>query len=156
GILLPDRQNHIVAGNHDLTDHALALDPAAFDVVLHLLEAHAGEPSVLNHEGLGRVIHDDLDALLLRIVQLPGRGFEEAARLKRHHLDILGPESQRAATAVHRRVTDTNNEDALTNRIDVAKSDRLEPGDADVDAVGLVPARQLQLLTLGSPRADKD
>ena len=46
---------------------------AVLDLVFHLLEAHAGEPAVLDHERLGRVIDDDLDVLLLGVLELPRR-----------------------------------------------------------------------------------
>src|SRR5579862_979326 len=153
GILLPDRQDDIVARDDHLADRLFALDPAALELVFHALEAHAGEPTVLDHEGLGGVIHHDLDPLLLGILELPGGGLEKAARLARHHLDALGAEPQRAAAAVHGGISDADDEYALADRIDVAESDRLEPGDANVDAVGLVPTGQLELLAFGCPRA---
>ena len=38
----------------------------------------------------------------------------------------------------------------------MAERDRLEPVDADMDAVGVIPARDLQVLALGRPCADED
>ena len=58
----------------------VADDPA----LLRLNNAHAEELSVLHHETLGRVVHDDLNALLFGIIQLPGRSFEKTARAAGH------------------------------------------------------------------------
>ena len=48
----------------------------------------------LDDKVLGRVIDDDLDVLFLGVLQLPVRGFEKATRFARHHLDVLGTDSQ--------------------------------------------------------------
>src|SRR5690606_15562225 len=53
------------------------------------------------------------------------------------------------AAAIHRRVADADHEHAGLDPVDVAERDRLEPVDADVDPVALVPARQLQLFSAG-------
>ena len=53
------------AGKNDLADDALGRDAALrVEVVLHLLEQHARELAVLDHERLRRVVDDDLDVLL--------------------------------------------------------------------------------------------
>ena len=101
------------------------------------------------------MIDDDLDALLLRILELPLGGLEEAARLARHDLDIPGAEPQRSAAAVHRRIADADDQHALADGTDVAEGDRFQPGDADMDAIALVAARQLELLALRRARADE-
>ena len=44
----------------------------------------------------------------------------------------------------------------LADLVDVAERDGLEPGNADVNAVGIVPAGQFQLLALRRARADED
>ena len=142
-------------GRNSSPSDALGRDAAALELVLHLLEQHAGEPAVLDDERLGRAVDDDLDALLLGVLELPGRGLEEAARLARHDLHALRAETQDGAAAVHRGVADADDEHALADLLDVAEGDRLEPGDADVDAVALVAARQLELLALRSAGADE-
>src|SRR6185295_7662003 len=154
-ILLADRQDHIVAGEEFFTENALRLDAAAIDVVLHLLERHADELAVLDHERLGRMIDDDLDVLFLGILQLPLRRLEEAARLARHDFHALRAEPERRATAVHRRVADADDKHALADRFDVAEGHRFEPGDTDVDAIGVVTARQHQLLAFRRTRSDE-
>ena len=44
----------------------------------------------------------------------------------------------------------------LAHLVDVAEGDRFEPGDADMDAVGIVAARQFEFLALGRTRSDED
>ena len=67
------------------------LDLGAVHLVLEPLELHALELAALDHEALRGVVDDDLDLLLLGVLQLPGRGLEEAARAARHDLDVLAP-----------------------------------------------------------------
>ena len=50
-------------------------------------------------------------------------------------LTSLRAEAQRGAAAVHRGVADADDQHALADLVDVAEGDRLEPVDADVDAV---------------------
>ena len=114
------------------------------------------ELAVLDHEGLGRAVDDDLDAFLLGVLQLPRGGLEEAARLARHDLHALRAEPQAGAAAVHGGVADADDQHALADLVDVPEGHRLEPGDADVDVRrGFLPAGQLQLLALGRAGADE-
>ncbi len=123
------------------------------EFVLHLLEQHAGELAALDHEALRRAIDDDLDVLALRILELPVGGLEESARLARHDLDAAGAQAERGPAAIHRRVADADDQHPLADLVDVLEGHRLEPVDADVDAVGVAPARQIEFLALGRARA---
>ena len=156
GVLLPDREDHVVAGDEDLLDDALARDLGAVHLVLEPLERHALELSALDDEGLRGVVDDDLDLLLLRVLQFPLGGLEEAARLARHDLDALRAEPERGAAAIHGGVADADDEHALADRVDVLEGDRLEPGDADVDPVGVRAAGKAQFLSLGRAGPDED
>src|ERR1700685_3717066 len=102
------------------------------------------------------MIHHDLDVFSFRVFLFPVRRLAESARLARLALDAFGPETERRAAAVHRGVADADDQHPLPDRADMAKGYGLEPGYADVDPVGIVPARQHQLLALRGARADKD
>ena len=114
------------------------------------------ELAVLHDERLWGVIDDDLDLLLLRILQFPLGGLEEAARLARHDLDVPGAEPERGAAAIHGGVADADDEHALADRVDVLEGDGLEPGDADVDPVRFRTAGQAQFLPLRRAGPDED
>src|SRR5205823_1705648 len=104
---------------------------------------------------LRRTVDDNLDALLLRVLELPFRGLEEAARLARHHLHTVRPEPQTRAATVHPRVAHADDEDALADLVDVAEGYRFEPGNADMDiGCARLAAGKLELLAAGSARAD--
>ena len=62
-------------------------------VPLEDVELHADELPVFDDEALRRVIHDDLDALFLGVVEFPGRRFEVLARTPRHDLDVGAAEA---------------------------------------------------------------
>src|SRR5690606_2519035 len=112
--------------------------------------------AVLDDERLRRMVDDDLDALLLRVLEFPVGRLEELAGLARHHLHVLRPEAQRAAAAIHRRVAYANDQHPLADRVDVPERDRLEPLDADVDPVRLAAPGDLEVLALRRPAADED
>src|SRR5690606_15697720 len=119
------------ARNNDLLDHAAVDDASSLvDIVLEPVETHADQPALLDDESLGRVIDDDLDALLLGILELPVRGLEELARRAGHDLHVRGAEPQGAAAAVHGRVAYADDQHALADALDVPERDRLEPFDA--------------------------
>ena len=154
-VFLADREDHVVAGNEDFLDDALALDVVAIHLVLEPLERHAFQLSVLDDESLRRVVHDDLDVLLLRILELPLGGLEEAPGLARHHLHVLRAEPERRTAAIHGGVADADDQHALADLVDVLESDRFEPGDADVDPVRVLAARKVQFLALRRAGADE-
>src|SRR5215831_9698104 len=157
GVLLADREDHIVRRKELLARDALGADAALrIELVLHLVELHADEATVLDDERPGRAIDDDLDALLLGVLELPLGGLEEAARLARHDLDALGAEPEARAAAVHGGVAHPDDEHALADPVDVPEGHRLEPGDTDVDVGGaFLTAGKLELLALRGARADE-
>src|SRR5471032_1126782 len=72
-IFLADRENHIVRRLELLTDDALGRDASVrVDLIFHFVEQHPGEPAVVDDEGFGYAIDDDLDVLFLGILKLPG------------------------------------------------------------------------------------
>ncbi len=79
------------------------------------LELHPLELPGLDDERLRLVVDDDLDLLLLGVLELPGEALKYAARLPRHHLDVLAAEPARRAAAIHRRVADADDEDLLAD-----------------------------------------
>src|SRR5579872_4213674 len=122
-------------------------------LVLHPVECHAGQPAILQHKSLRRAVDNDLDALFLCVLELPGRGLEESARLAGHHLDAPGAQSEARAAAIHGRVADTDDEDTLADPVDVLERNRLQPRDPDMDVRrALGPPGKLQLLALGGTR----
>ena len=123
---------------------SMTFDLLGLRVPFEALEFHAGEHAVLDDETLRRVIDNDLYAFFFGVVQFPGRGFEEAARTARHHLDIFPAQSARRAAAIHRRVADADDQNALADRIGMAESNGAEPVDADVNAIGFVAAGQIR------------
>src|SRR4029079_11737375 len=67
GILLPDGEDDVVAQEHNRIDY-LALLFAAFLAPAESLELEPDEPAILEHEALGRMVLDDLDAFLFRVL----------------------------------------------------------------------------------------
>ncbi len=102
------------------------------------------------------MVNDDLDILFFRIFQFPIGSLAEITRPTRHDFHIISTQAQRRATAIHCGVTNTYNQHALTNTIDVFESDRLKPGDTDMDiGVTFFTTGQPELFTLGCTAADK-
>ncbi len=155
GVLLTDGEDHVVTGDDHRTQHRGLLRAV---VPLEDVELHPDELAVLDDEALGRVVHDDLDALFFGVVELPRRGLEVLARSSRHDLDVGAPESPRRTTAVHGGVADADDQDTRADRVDVTEGDRLEPVDADEDVrVDLVVATgDVQLLAARRADADED
>ena len=148
GVFLADRQDHVVGGQEHFVDHVRFL---RLGVPFQPLELHALQHAVFDHEALGRVIDDDLDAFFLGVVQFPRRGFEESARAARHHLDIFAAQPARGPAAIHGGVADADDQNPLADLVDVPEGDRFQPVDADVDAVGIVAAGQISSLPRGAP-----
>ena len=114
------------------------------------------ELAVLDHEALGRVVDDDLDAFFFGVLQLPGRRFEEAARPARHHFDVFAAQPARGAAAIHGRIADADDQNPFADRVDVAEGDGFQPVDADVDAVRIVAAGDIEILAARRAAADED
>src|SRR5882724_4158531 len=156
GVFLADGENDVVAGKEDIAEAARGFDVAVVDVVLEFLEHHALEEAALGDEGFGRVIDDDFDVFVLGIFEFPLGGLEELARLARHDFYVLGAETQRAAAAVHRGIADADDQDSLADAVDMPEGNRFEPGDADVHAIRVVTAGQIEFLALGRARTHEN
>ena len=152
GVLLADGEDHIVAGEEDGFE---SLRFPGLHVPLEALEVHADKLAVLEDETFWRVIDDDLDAFFLGVFELPRGGFEEIARAARHHLDVFAAEAARGAAAIHGRVADADDQNAFADGIDMAEGDGLEPVDADMDAIGFVAARDIEILAARGTGADE-
>ncbi len=145
----PDGDDHVVGRENDL----LRSGPAGG----RTLELHADELSALQHEAERHVVDQDVDLLLLGVLQLPGRSLEVLAVAAGHHLDVLAAQAPRRPAAVHRRVADADDEDALADRADVIEGDALQPVDPDVDPRRrFLAPRQIQILAARRARADED
>src|ERR1700683_2691450 len=70
-ILLSDGEDHIIAREEFLAEHACGGDFPIVQIVFEMLEYHALELTSLDHETLGRAIDHDLDGFLLGILELP-------------------------------------------------------------------------------------
>ncbi len=123
-----------MTSSHGMITVSTTVDCARRLVPLEDVELHPDERAVLDDEALGRVVHDDLDALFLGVLELPRRGLEVLARSPRHDLDVGAAEAPRRAAAVHGGVADADDQDPLADRLDVTEGHRLEPVDADEDA----------------------
>ena len=158
GVFLSDRQNDIVCRQEFLSEQPFRGDAAlGIDVVLHPVEQHARQSAVLDHEGLGSAVDDDLDAFFLGVIEFPGRGLEKSARLACHDFHALGAEPQAGTATIHCRVTDADDQHAFADLLDMSERHGFEPGNADVDVRGAgLTARELQFLALGRAGAHED
>jgi hypothetical protein len=151
--LLPDREDHIVAGDADRLQHAAPLPPILF-VPLHPVELHADQSAILHQEAAWGVILHDLHLFFLGILQLPRGGLEVDARPPGHHLHVHPAHPLGGAAAVHRRVPDPDDQDPRPDRFQVAEVNRFQPVDADVNVPGVVlTTGQIELLALRSAAA---
>src|SRR5665213_426474 len=153
GVFLADSENHVVARQDQGFDHRGFL---RIGIPFEAVELHAGELAVLYNESLRRVIDNNVDAFLFGIVKLPGRGFEVAARTPRHDLHVLAAETARGAAAIHGGVADADDENLFADGIEMAESDGAEPVDTYMDAVRVVPARQVEIFAAGRAAAYED
>ena len=68
----------------------------------------------------------------------------------------LPPRRRDGPAAIHGRVADADDQNLFADRIDVAESDGLQPIDADVNAIGVVAAGDVQILAARRAAADED
>ena len=68
----------------------------------------------------------------------------------------LPPSRQLRPAAIHGRVSDADDKHVFADRCDVAEGDGLQPVDADVDAVRIVTARDVELLAARRAGADEN
>ena len=148
GVLLADRHQHVVAFEM-LVRLAGRLEPAAALVVeahRHLLEDNAGEAAVCVGEFLGDEVVEDRDALVHRVLLLPGRRLHLLEAGADDHLHVLAAEAARGAAAVHRRIAAAEHDDAPADLLDVPERDVGQPVDADMNVGGgFLPAGYVEV-----------
>ena len=156
---LAHRQQHFVAREEGVgftrgnqAAHAVGIVFGAHD-----FEGHAGEPAVFVHEGLGNMQVDDRNAFLHGVFLFPLRGLHFLKSAAHDHLDVLAAHAARRAAAVHGRVAAAQHDDALADVVNVAKVDRGQPFDADVDVrARLLAPGQVQILSVRGAAAHED
>src|SRR5580704_11212398 len=159
GILLADRDQHVVAGDV-LVGLSRGLERApSFGVVFgrNLLEQHAGEAAGLVGEFLRHEIIEDRDALVHRVLLLPGRGLHllEAGADDDGHL--FAAEPARGPAAIHRGVAAAEHDDAAADLVDMAERYAREPVDADMDALcRFLAARNVEVAPARRAGADEN
>src|SRR5205823_6556081 len=100
---------------------------------------------------------EDRNALVLRVLLLPGRGLHFLETGAHDDGDLFAAEAARGAAAIHRRVAATQHDDAAADLVDVAERDGGQPVDADMDmGAGLLAPGQLDLAAARRAGADKD
>ena len=153
------RQQHFVAGKKcvGLTRGNQAARAVGVVFGAHDFEGHAGEAAVLVHEGFGHMQVDDRNAFLHGVFLFPLRGLHFLKSAAHDHLDVLAAHAARRAAAVHGRVAAAQHDDALADAVNVAKVDRGQPFDADVDVCArfLAPG-QIQILSVRGAAAHED
>ena len=152
-IFLADGEDHVVGGEKNVSMRFRFL---GLRVPFQALELHADQLAVFDDEALGRVIDDDLDAFFFGVLELPGRGFEESARAARHHLDVFSTQAATGPAAIHGGVADADDQHLFADRIGVAEGDGFQPIDADVDAIGVVTAGNVEFFAARRAGADED
>ena len=159
GVLLADRDQHVVAGDGLVgfaRGHQVA---AALGVVLglHLLEGDAGELAVVVGEGDRHHEIEDRNVLVDGVFLLPGRRLHLLEAGAHDHLDVLAAEAARGAAAIHRGVAAAEHDHALADLLDMAERHRGQPVDADVDiGGGFLAAGNVELAAARRAGADED
>ena len=82
---------------------------------------------------LGHVVVEDRDALVHGVFTLPGRGLHFLVAAAHDDLHVLAAHAPGRAAAVHGGVAASQHDDARRHAGDVAKGDRGQPVDSDVD-----------------------
>ena len=104
------------------------------------------------------MILDDVNAFFFGVLEFPRRCLEVRARATGNDFGIDATESARCATAIHRRVADTDDQDTLTDGFDVTKVHRAQPLDPDMDLAAhrVVPTTgNVEFFSFGSTTANK-
>ena len=159
GVLLSDGDQHLVAIDRDVGlagGYQRTLTPVVING-LDDFKRHSDKSAMLKQECLRDMEVDDRDALVLRVFLFPGRGLHLLEAAAHHHLDVAAAQASRRAAAVHRRVAAAEHDDALADLADMAKGDRGQPVDADVNLRRRLPAsRQVQIASARRTAADED
>src|SRR5204863_3615459 len=159
GVLLPDRDQDVVAFEAlvRLTRGNEAASPFLVTHRFHLLECHAGELAVVVLESLGHQVIQDGNALVLRVLFLPGRRLHLLEARAHDHLDVFAAEALRGPAAVHGGVAAAQHDHALADLVGVAEGHGGQPVDADVDVLRGFPAPgNVEIAPARRARADED
>ena len=126
GVLLADRDQHVVAGEVLIGLAGRNEVAPALGVVfgLHLLEHDAGEAAVLVGELLRHEEIEDRDVLVHGVLLFPGGRLHLLEAGAHDDLHVLAAEAARGAAAVHGGVAAAEHDDALADLGDVAEGDR--------------------------------
>ena len=158
GILLADGHQHIVrlheyqlfSGGHQAALAVLVV------MGLDLLEQHALQLAVLDHDLLGHMIVVDRYALVHGIFLLPGRGLHILEGTAHHDPHVLAPQAPGGTTAIHGRVATTQHQHSLAYALGVLEGDAGQPVDAQVHMIaGILQAGQVEALAARSAGTDK-
>src|SRR6266853_4977602 len=100
---------------------------------------------------------EDRDALMRRVLFLPGRSLHRLEAAAHDDGDLLAAEAARGAAAIHSRVAAAEHDDAAADLVDMAERDAGQPIDADMDVgSGLLAARDVELAAARRAGADED
>src|SRR5262249_3803325 len=100
---------------------------------------------------------EDRDALVHRVLLLPGRRLHLLEAAAHDDGDLLAAEAARGTTAVHRRVAAAEHDDAAADLVDMAKRTAGEPVDTDMDVVRRrVAAGDVEIAPARRAAADED
>ena len=102
------------------------------------------------------MIDHDLNLFFLGIVKFPFGRLEITARFPCHDLDLFAAQSERGTTAIHRRVSDPNDQHLLTNCLCVLEGDRFQPVDTDMNAVTVVASGDFEIFSSRCPSPNKN
>ena len=158
-VLLPDRDQHVVAGEVDVGLAGRQQLPAALRVVLRgdLLERDARQPSGVVRDRLRHEEVVDRNALVRRVLLFPRRGLHLVEAGTHDDVHVLAAQALRAAAAVHRRVPAAEHDDPLADAGRVPERHARQPVDADVDARrGFLASRNVDVAPARRPAADED
>ncbi len=159
GILLADRDQHVVARDMDVRLAGRYQVAPSLLVILrrNLLEDDAGQAAVFMAERLGDVEIEDRDVLVHGVLLLPGGRFHLLEAAAHDDGDLLAAEPARRAAAIHRRVAAAEHDDALADLLDMAEGDARQPVDADMDVGGGLPAAgNVEIAAARRAGADED
>src|ERR1019366_7275058 len=138
GVFLADRDEHLVA-LEVLVGFPRGLEAAApLGVVLRrdLFEGDAGELALCMGEFLRHEVVEDGNALVDRVLFLPGRGLHLVEAGTHDHFHVLAAQALAGAAAVHGGVAAAEDDHALGDFFDMPEGDAGEPIDADVNVLG--------------------
>src|ERR1051325_971718 len=102
------------------------------------------------------MIDYDLDLFFFGVLEFPRRCLEELTRAERHDLDRFSAQATRSTAAIHGGIADANDEDVFADGIGMSESYRIQPVDADMDAVGIMASGNFEIFPARRARADED